>query len=102
MSNEAEKRAAKLIGEETPGQHHCDQTYRAFVKFIQRVSDLVENYMNGAGYYKDLNVLILPKPADPLVEAMAKALHFQPRGCDAEALRAELAKRGGSIVFGDE
>jgi len=116
MSNEAEKRAAELIKQawtefDTTTQ---DATLRALCNLIQHVSDVVERALplcDGQMMYDqntlnalltDIRALILPKPVDPLTEVWVATLN-SPNGIrNLDAFRAELAKRGGRIVFGDE
>ena len=45
-----------------------------------------------------LGDLILPKPVDPLVEAIREASVFDADDGDASRLRAALAKRGLKLV----
>lgn len=105
MSNEAAKRAAELVEQawtefDTTTQ---DATLRALRNLIQHVSDVAERVCKndmGSGFYDDLRALILPKPADPLVEALEEALARTGEDLTehADRLRASLAKRGLRIA----
>lgn len=81
------------------------EEHRAFRK---EVSDAVEETItiaNKAGFacergpaiLKVLNHLIIPKPVDPLVEAMAEVVHMNDAKA-AEQLRKALADRGYEIT----
>ena len=119
MTSEAARRAAELANAECRGDQFVSSTFcggvyperKAFVKFIQHVSDVAErveriNESNGwygpdtiAKLQDDFRALILPKPVDPLVEVWASTLN-SPNGIrNLDAFRAELAKRGGRVVF---
>lgn len=84
-------------------------------RFRQDVSDAVEAVF--AGYHdapipwvvmrRKLEPFIIPKPVDPLVEAMQEACGAQglatkhTPGELTEHLRAAIEKRGGKIVWGE-
>lgn len=79
--------------------------FAAFAKYIQRVSDVAERCLTAADNEiaaranADLRALILPKPVDPLVEAICKTFGADIAGPgDIDKFRAELAKRGLTIV----
>ena len=75
--------------------------------FKREVSDSVEHYLDQWRYSIpsrevfacQFGSFILPKPVDPLVEAIREASVSDADSGDAERLRAALAKRGGRIVF---
>ena len=91
-----------------------DATLAEFEAFKREVSDEAERILNCTNVNKryaaclSLSRFIIPKPVDPLVEAVkdcgyAKLDAIEPEF--AADLRAALAKRGGRIVFeevGDE
>ena len=75
-----------------------------FEAFKREVSDAVE--FDKANYeglcFPRLSRFILPKPVDPLVEAVKDCGYATLDAIEkefADDLRAALAKRGGSIVF---
>ena len=78
-----------------------------FEAFKREVSDSVEHYLDQWRYSIpsrevfacQFGSFILPKPVDPLVEAIREASVSDADDGDADRLRAALAKRGGSIVF---
>jgi len=66
------------------------------VKELKRNTSYIVNHMQQ---------YIIPKPVDPLVEALAEATgqgenYIDER--DANALRAAIEKRGGKIVWGEK
>jgi len=121
--NEAAKRAAELANAVRPEScvpytekqmQEWPGVTRAFVDFIQHVSDVAERsdkaheksgLLETEPVRKALRALILPKPKpDPLLEAI-KSCIYALDGIEADfadALRAELAQRNARIVFGDE
>jgi len=122
VSPEAARRAAELGNAELDGdlqfftREHMENwrgVTRAFVKHIERVSDVVEralphmpdDYFAARAVVCDLRALILPKPADPLVEALTEAREMG--GCvtfeeEAEFIRSSLAKRGLRVASDGE
>ena len=78
-----------------------------FEAFKREVSDSVEHYLDQWRYSIpsrevfacQFGSFILPKPVDPLVEAILEASVSDADDGDADRLRAALAKRGGRIVF---
>ena len=78
-----------------------------FEAFKREVSDSVEHYLDQWRYSIpsrevfacQFGSFILPKPVDPLVEAIREASVSDADDGDADRLRAALAKRGGRIVF---
>ena len=84
-----------------------DATLAEFEAFKREVSDSVEHYLDQWRYSIpsrevfacQFGSFILPKPVDPLVEAIREASVSDADDGDADRLRAALAKRGGSIVF---
>lgn len=131
MTSEAAKRAAELangVRQETDRLFTAQDfagnlgpVHRAYLELIQHVSDVAERVIETGKAYEEsgsklqseefyasakainaLRALILPKPADPLTEVWVATLN-SPNGIrNLDAFRAELAKRGGRIVFGDE
>ena len=84
-----------------------DATLAEFEAFKREVSDSVEHYLDQwrnsipsrEVFACQFGSFILPKPVDPLVEAIREASVSDADSGDAERLRAALAKRGGRIVF---
>ena len=84
-----------------------DATLAKFEAFKREVSDSVEHYLDQWRYSIpsrevfacQFGSFILPKPVDPLVEAIREASVSDADDGDADRLRAALAKRGGRIVF---
>ena len=84
-----------------------DATLAEFEAFKREVSDSVEHYLDQWRYSIpsrevfacQFGSFILPKPVDPLVEAIREASVSDADDGDADRLRAALAKRGGRIVF---
>ncbi len=76
-----------------------DATLAEFEAFRRKVSDKAEVvkklHPTAACYLGDL---ILPKPVDPLVEAIREASVSDADDGDASRLRAALAKRGLKLV----
>ena len=81
-----------------------------FEAFKREVSDSVEHYLDQWRYSIpsrevfacQFGSFILPKPVDPLVEAVKDCGYATLDAIEkefADDLRAALAKRGGSIVF---
>ena len=85
-----------------------DATLAEFEAFKRKVSDAVEWFWNychttNTPFPADLDRFILPKPVDPLVEAIREASVSDADSGDAERLRAALAKRGLKLMeVGDE
>ena len=80
------------------------QSIKAHDAFKQEVSDAVNGFeryctVTDTPFPTDLSRFILPKPVDPLVEAIREASVSDADDGDASRLRAALAKRGGRIVF---
>ena len=80
------------------------QSIKAHDAFKQEVSDAVNGFeryctVTDTPFPTDLSRFILPKPVDPLVEAICEASVSDADDGDASRLRAALAKRGGRIVF---
>jgi hypothetical protein len=77
-----------------------DATLAEFEAFRRDVSDAVE--FDKANYeglcFPRLSRFILPKPVDPLVEAIREASVSDADDGDASRLRAALAKRGLKLV----
>ena len=79
-------------------------------QFKREVSDKIEALLewpsirSQAIIVSNLSPFILPKPADPLVEALNEAGDTNPLSDDAfaNAVRVALAKRGGKIVWENE
>lgn len=84
-----------------------DATIAKSDAFKQEVSDAVEkaladcghNGMRKAFILEAFSRFILPKPVDPLVEAIREASVSDADDGDASRLRAALAARGGKIVW---
>ena len=81
-----------------------DATIAKSDAFKQEVSDAVNGFeryctVTDTPFPTDLSRFILPKPVDPLVEAIREASVSDADDGDASRLRAALAKRGGRIVF---
>jgi len=122
--NEAAKRAAELANAVRPESfvpytekemEEWRGVTRAFVKYIQHVSNVAERVEAAIpplpnltaelhDALAELRALILPKPKpDPLVEALIWCNEpFADVVKQASVIRAELAKRGGRIVFEDD
>lgn len=83
-----------------------DAERAAHAQFRQEVSDRVEAFnkrWTGAGeshsdFMSLFSRFILPKPVDPLVEAIREASVSDADDGDASRLRAALAKRGLKLV----
>lgn len=94
-------------------QRDLDAERQAHADFRQRVSDamkVLQEYITGAvewrrgehvtfielpgGQHVTFSDFILPKPVDPLVEAIREMALIDATPGDAERLRAALAKRG--------
>ena len=76
-----------------------DATLAEFEAFKRKVSDAVEGFWNychttNTPFPADLDRFIIPKPVDPLVEALDEAWDAVGRPAQADRLRAALAKRG--------
>lgn len=75
--------------------------------FKQEVSDAVDGWVKADKISADarrsacehLVTFIIPKPVDPLVEAIREASVSDADDGDASRLRAALAARGGKIVW---
>ena len=64
-------------------------------QFKREVSDAIQSCMLGPVAEERLSPFILPKPADPLVEALCEMdPDTMPNEADADNLRAALARRG--------
>lgn len=71
---------------------------KAHEAYKQEVSDAVESYFRVVPRPRDiLERFIIPKPVDPLVEAMVEC-GFGDSSNAADDIRAALAKRGFKIV----
>ena len=82
---------------------HLDAERAAHAQFRQEVSDVVNGFeryctVTDTPFPADLFRFILPKPVDPLVEAIREASVSDADDGDASRLRAALAKRGLKLV----
>jgi hypothetical protein len=80
-----------------------DATLAEFEAFKREVSDAVNGFeryctVTDTPFPADLFRFIIPKPVDPLVDAIREASVSDADSRDAERLRAALAKRGLKLV----
>ncbi len=73
-------------------------TLTEFEAFRRDASDEIERCILGDFAKERLSRLIIPKPVDPLVEAIREASVSDADDGDADRLRAALAKRGLKLV----
>ena len=113
---ETEKKALALVNEVSDGFHDVASIYdihtakalrsalcRAIEQheaFKRDVSDAIQSCMLGPVAEERLSPFILPKPVDPLVEALREVVgDGYTLTEEAKALRAALAKRNAKIVW---
>ena len=106
-----EKKALALLNECGWGGAHLKRAwnprYEALCRAIEQheafkrdVSDAIQSCMLGPVAEERLSPFILPKPVDPLVEALREVVgDGYTLTEEAKALRAALAKRNAKIVW---